>query len=111
MQQYTSMSNETTALALRQALAQLSPLDRNLLCLRYVHGLNLETLGGVLGVHPEDARCRIASARRRTLLHARLANAERGIVTRMGDLTHVLRDYPLPDQAMEPPSRDCRLNG
>ncbi len=109
------MSNETPAIALRQALAQLSPLDRNLLCLRYVHGLNIRTLGGVLGVHPEDARCRIASARRRTLLHARLATAERGIVTRMGDLTQALRHYPPPQSASEQEQRatsdSCSLSG
>ncbi len=88
------MSLEPAFSALHQALAQLTPLERNLLQLRYVHGMSVSALSEVLDVPARTIERRIASARRRTLLHARLAESGDGPMARLGDLTRVLQCYP-----------------
>lgn len=76
--------------AFRDALAALTPEQRNVLRLHYVHGLSVDKLGGVLRVHRSNAARRVAKARQellsgtRRLLHARLSIDRREFDQLMG---------------------------
>ncbi len=70
---------EQFAEAFRSALTELTPAQRNLLRLHYLHGLSIDELGSLLDIHRSSAARRIVKtrqdllARTRRTLEARLA--------------------------------------
>lgn len=76
--------------AFQDALAALTPEQRNVLRLHYVHGLSVDKLGAVLRLHRSNAARRVAKARQdllsgtRRLLHARLSIDRREFDQLMG---------------------------
>ncbi len=85
-QQYKAQFSD----AFRDALAALTPEQRNVLRLHYIHGLSIDKLGAVLRVHRSSAARRVAKARQdllsgtRRLLHARLSIDRREFDQLMG---------------------------
>jgi RNA polymerase sigma-70 factor (ECF subfamily) len=62
---------EQFAAAFQVALAELEPAQRNLLRLHHLHGLGVDALAPVLGVHRSNVARRIQKARRALLANTR----------------------------------------
>ena len=79
--------------AFTSALRDLDPQKRNLMRLHYIHGLTIDELGHMLGVHRSNAARRLAKIRRELLVGTRARLRERlGIGTEELDaLMHMAR--------------------
>lgn len=62
---------ERFAEAFAAALSERTPAERNLLRLHYLHGLSIDELGSLLGIHRSSAARRIAKTRRTLLRDTR----------------------------------------